>query len=462
MTEIQDCKFVRREIDTLKKSGNEFIPEKRCIIGVSMNGIIIPHPITDFIDKKYYLQSGSINSERAASDCIVQFFNFVIDQCKNSHSAFESVKGINDLKLSHLECYLECCGELGNNRNTVNRKESYLLQFYYFIGIEKNKLKTKPDIKINNSSFSNNERNIRRIKKLEATLYYKKPPKVSIETSVIKKKDFLTQRWTSLENKRNIRLQFIREFLLLASKESPDIAFAICLQIFGGLRAAECMNLNTHALKPYNNSKYAEEGLVIEIRDRQSILFDSKSILSNEQVKKPRDQAILLDPLVPYLYKKHLDWLNIKRRHPSIRTNSKFTNEISLFLNNSGNPMKTHTYRSKFRDLKNLYLGLLKATEGRYEDFNEFRKTKWSTHICRGAFTNLCLDSGFNAIQTAIMRGDSSPEAMFAYTDILTASSKVTQAINIISENASNSDIELQKIGLIKTWQEVLDFGKNK
>src|SRR5690606_11930002 len=135
----------------------------------------------------------------------------------------------------------------------------------------------------------------------------------------------------------------------------------------------------------------------------------------NDQVKKPRDQAILLDPLVPYLYKKHLNWLKIKQNNIK---NSNLQIETALFLNNSGEPMKTHTYRMKFNNLKNMYLGLLKATDGRYEDIKEFRNTKWSTHICRGTFTNLCLDAGFNSTQTAVMRGDSSPEAMHAYTDI--------------------------------------------
>lgn len=428
-------KFVRREISVLLKDNGKYIPDKRYIIGVVLDDMILPHPITDFIDKKYYLESGSINSEKAAADILVQFLNFIYKQTSNRNTNFVNVRGIKDLKLVHLENYLEHCGEIGNKRDTVLRKEYYLLQFYYFIGIEKKQLKEKPEIELTTDQYLYSRNRRKRIKSLSANLYYKKPPKESFDSKNIKKKDLVTQQSTNIKDKRNARLLFIREFLLLATKEVPDIAFAICLQIFGGLRAAECMNLSINAIKPQNNSKYGEKGMVVEIRDRQIDLFNPKQPLNNEQVKKTRDQAILIDPLVPFLFKKHSEWLSIKKK--SIK-HKDFKNEIALFLNNDGQAMRTHTYRSRFNKLKNVYLGILRNTRGRYQDFQEFRNTNWSTHICRGTFTNLCLDSGFNSTQTAIMRGDNSPDAMIEYTDILTATQKITQAINVITDTAIN------------------------
>lgn len=453
-------KFVRREISTLRKIGEEYLPENRCIIGLCIDGIIIPHPVTDFIDKKYYMESGSINSEKAAADILVQFLNYILKNKNEKDDIFSKVRGICDLELLHLESYLEFCGNKGNSRKTVMRKESCLLQFYYFMGIEKRRLKITPKITSNNDTNYLSLGKRRRIKSLNANLYYRKPPKDNYEPTKIKKKDFVTQQWTDISDKRSVRMIFIREFLLLAGKEVPDIAFAICLQIFGGLRSAECMNLTINAIKPQNNTKYGEGGLVVEIRDRQDSLFEGNSSLSNEQVKKPRDQAILLDPLVPYLYKKHLDWLGIKR---SDKNHKEFKNQVALFLNSKGMPMRTHSYRMRFNKLKGIYLGLLRATNGRYEDFQEFRNTNWSTHICRGTFTNLCLDAGFNATQTAVMRGDSSPEAMYAYTDILTATAKITQAIEILSSPTALSELKESSQGndLIKTWKEVLHFEKS-
>lgn len=448
-------KFVSKEVTSFSNKEDNSILEKRYIIGIKMGNIVIPHPITDFIDKKFYLKSGSINSEKAATDTLVQFLNYIIEQ-KMMHSTFSNVQGIIDLRLEHLEQYLEYCGEIGNKRKTVERKEYYLLQFYYFIGIEKNKLKVQPNIKILNSSLNYRSTKKSYNKKLYANLYYKKPSKDEIDIR-IKKKDLLTQGFANSEDRKNIRLKIIRELLLLASKNSPEISFAVCLQIFGGLRAAECMNLTINSIKPQNKSIYGEKGLLVEIRDRQSILFQSSNSINNEQVKKPRDQSILIEPLVPYLYKKHLDWLKIKRN--TLLKKSLFPNEVALFINSKGEPMKTHTYRAKFNSLKNYYLNILMNTDGRYEDFKEFQNTKWSTHICRGAFTNLCLDSGFNATQTAILRGDSSPEAMYAYQDILNATGQIMHAINLISESANEFPI-LNDSELIKTWNEVLGFGK--
>lgn len=447
-------KFVRREISVLIKKGDDYIPEKRIIIGITAGKIIIPHPITDFIDKTYYLKSGSINNEKAAADVLVQFLNFVLEQKKNMHSVFIKVNGIIDLELEHLEKYLEYCGEIGNSRKTVERKEYYLLTFFYFIGIEKKRLKVKPEININMSVAQYKAGGKKRIKKLHANLYYKKPKKELIST--VKKKDLITQQWADLDEKKNIRFQFIREFLLLASKEFPNIAFVICLQIFGGLRSAECMNLTINSIKTFNKTKYGERGMIVEVRDRQIELFQSDSLLSNDQVKKLRDQAILLDPLVPYLYKKHLEWLDTKKK--SLEIKNFFPSKIALFLNDSGKPMKTHTYRTQFNNLKNFYLGILNNTEGRYEDFKEFRNTKWSTHICRGTFTNMCLEAGFNATQTAILRGDSSPDAMYDYIDVLTTSNKISKAIDIISTESISSISRFKNEDYINTWEEVVKF----
>lgn len=405
--------------------------------------------MTEFIEKYYYFASGSINTERAVADTLVHFFNYVLIQVHRKNNDFDKVNGLKDLEFKHLESYLTYCGEINNSRKTVERKEIYLVKFYFFMGYEKKVLNKIPDI-----TFQNIERTEwkRKKNKLKANLYYKKPDKNGYDRTMIMKKDFLTQQRNDILDKNQARLLFIREFLLLASKEVPDIAFAICLQIYGGLRSAECMNLTIGSLEPQNMSKYGEKGLVVEIRDRQELLFNHDSSTHNDQVKKQRDQAILIDPLVPYLYQKHMKWLNIKKKSLKNRSN---INHFALFINSKGEAMRTYTYRERFNKLKYIYLGTLKNTNGRYEDYREFRNSKWSTHICRGVFTNLCLDSGFNATQTSIMRGDSSPEAMHAYSDILTASQKIHQAIEIISDISVSDFKDIMSEDLIDEWKKV-------
>ncbi|WP_219376027.1 hypothetical protein [Bacillus mycoides] len=454
-------KFVKREVQIYRKKGNEYIPDNRYIIGLLIQkDIIVPHPVTDFLDKKYYNESGSINSEKAVADTLVQFLNYVLQQKRSGHSTFKCIKGIADLELHHLERYLEYCGENDNQRDTVKRKERYLLHFYYFFGIQKKILKSTPSInKLNHSSNFSNNHSYRTACTFDAELYYKKPKQQDYSLEVIKKKDFLTQKWTTPQEKQAIRLKIIREFLLIARIEFPHIAFAISLQIFGGLRAAECMNLDIHSLLPQNNSQYGEKGLILKVRDRQSNLFSLDSPQSNNQVKRPRDQAIILDPLIPYLYKKHLEWLKIKKQHSHKKENGLKSN-LALFINCQGKAMQTHTYRNHFNNLKRFYLGVLKNTNGRYEDFKEFRDTKWSTHIGRGAFTNLCLDAGYSAVQTSILRGDKSPQAMLDYTDILTATSSIIHAIDTISPESIYSTYDFNESELNQTWKDVVHFAK--
>lgn len=452
-------KFVKREINTGRIINNEYHEEKRYIIGCEIEGIIIPHPITDFIDKKFHLKSGSINSERSAADILVQFLNYVLLQKLDGHPDFCEVKGIRDLELHHLEKFLAYCGEKGNLRQTVKRKEYYLLKFFHFIGIEKKILNIRPAINVNSNQNFKDKNRWNNSTTLNSVLYYKLPSK-STSPLMIKKKDFVTQKWNTKQDRKAIRIQIIREILILASNSFPDIALAVCLQTFGGLRSAECMNLQISSVKPQKNSKYGSRGIVVEIRDRQHNLFDANTSLNNDQVKKERDQAILIDPIVPYIYKKHLDWLLLKKSE--LKNNKQeIANELALFLNSKGQPMKTHSYRFRFNSLKKLYLNLLANTEGRYEDFKEFRNTSWSTHICRGAFTNLCLDSGFTATQTAVMRGDSSPDAMNAYIDILSASYKISQSFNsLLNEETIEKNFKENNLEVTKTWKEIREFNE--
>lgn len=442
--EKKKSKFVKKELQVFQKSGDEFETVNRYVICLSIDGILYPHPVTDFIDKKFHFKSISLNSERAATDIVVHFLNYVLTQVEIKNSFFKNVKGIKDLNLSHLECYLEYCGEIQNNRNTVERKEYYLLKFYYYFGYEKKIINTKLDLK----------KSQEKSKRIMADLYYKKPSKKSHNSTYLKKKDLVTQQWNDVNDKRQVRLFFIREFLLLASTESPDIAFAIAIQMFGGLRSAECMNLTIDSLVSQGNSIFGEKGLVVEVRDRQHFLFKSNDISHNDQVKKERDQAILIDPLIPFLYEKHLVWLKNKKKYQNKKN---AFNDFALFVNNDGNAMRTHTYRQKFNNLKHTYLGVLKNTSGRYNDFQELRNTKWSTHICRGVFTNLCLDSGFNATQTSIMRGDSNPDSLIAYSDILTASYKISQVIDTISKTSMDKFYDLMDYNLNKQWIEVIN-----
>lgn len=116
-------KFVKREFPIYRKNGNEYISDSRHIIGLLIEDeIVVPPPVTDFFDKNDYNESGSINSQKAVANTLIQFLNYILHQKKRSHSIFKKIRGITDLKLCHMVAFLEYCGEKGNLCDTVKRK----------------------------------------------------------------------------------------------------------------------------------------------------------------------------------------------------------------------------------------------------------------------------------------------------------------------------------------------------
>ena len=247
-------------------------------------------------------------------------------------------------------------------------------------------------------------------------------------------------------------MQYIREILFVAKHETPDIALGVALQIFGGLRKGEVVNLTRTALKSQNGQEYGVEGLVLLIRDRQNDLFTRFNDVSTMQVKNPRDQSCLIDPILNYLYKHHIEVVLKKVKKP--------LHPNALFYDSEGNAMSADTYDKRFLKLKNSYLGMLLGTPGRYQDYLDFSQTKWRSHIGRGIFTNMCLDAGFNEKQTAVLRGDRSTESMEAYFDIITATFNIRKALTLLSPDQSENIADLNMPTNRKMWKEVQEFGK--
>jgi integrase len=446
-----DITFVKREVKYQKRLGNNFQINRRIIIAVRNNetGIEYGHPITEFIHRKYHATSLSLNNEKGVADVIVQFLNYILNKVNENNPSYKELKdeGLYALRNQHAEQYLEYCGEdLGNNRTTVKRKEIYLTHFYNFLWKE-GILKSNPQIYPAKKMIKRNE-NMVPINNLQSPFVYTKPSQKY--QNFKKRKDFLTQSQELTPGRKIKRLNLSREFIYIACKMFPDIALAVAFQFYGGLRAGEVMNLTENACISQGSSKYAENGLILQIRDRQRILFPDLKDTSMNQVKNERDQAILVDPILSYTYKMHMKNLDTKKKNP----------HKPLFLNYRMKPMSTSTYYNRFTKLKNFYLGMLSNTEGRYQDFLDFSDSEWSTHIGRGTFTNMCIDAGFSPIQTAILRGDKSPDSMFQYTDLVMATYNISQAVGLLSDTTidfGDTDNEF-----IKSWKDVVHFGKTR
>lgn len=439
-----DLKTIRYNV---KQSGS--IIKAQAIMIVIRNNVtdeIFPHPITHFLYKFYNRNSGSINTEKAAANVIVPFLNFVLNNVSEGKKNFLFLKGIADLRLEHANLFLKyCVEEKENSVETLTRKENYISKLYKYLsdqGVLKDKpvfdlvtiLRDDKIIEVYKMNYS--------YKKLDITKVHKK----------VKRKDLVPQSNELSVNKQIIRLYYIREILLLAKQETPDIAFAIALEIFGGLRRGGAINLIRTALKPQNNCKYGEEGLIVEIRDRQEYLFNRFDDNSNKQVKNPRDQSCLIDPILTYLYKYHMEV--VLKKVKSV----KITN--ALFYDRNGNPMSSETFDKRFLKLKSTYLGMLLGTKGRYQDYLDFSQTRWRSHIGRGAFTNMCLDAGYNEKQTAVLRGDKSTKSMEDYFEVISATYNIQKALSLLSPENSHSISGLNMPFYNKSWREVEEAGR--
>lgn len=439
-------KFVVREVAVIERVGGNWEDVRRIIIGVQdlKTDIIYPHPLTHFIEKEFYFRSKSLSHQKRPAETVQQFLNYIIEKIDQEDKNFIELKhkGLKELMIEHGTSFLNYCKEeKGNSYKTIKGKEMYLTHFYYFLN-EQNLLEQNPKIKRVEITHGKKKKRTILVTPFKDVNY----PARDNPYDFKKKKDLVTP---SNPN----RLLFIREFLLIALYYEPSIALALAFQFFGGLRGGECMNLKLSSIKKVGNGLFGENGMILEVRDNQKELFNHLKDTNMVGVKRPRDQSLLRDSILSYLYREHLKWRD------NFIKNIKNYNKIALFLDEHGNAMSGQNFRKRFKKIKGIYLDKLSESKGRLQDYKELKETFWSTHIGRGSFTNMCIESGFSVEQTAIARGDKSLGQAIHYTDIINATHNISRVIGMMDKESTN--IEMVNIADIKrSWKDVYYFGK--
>ncbi|MBP1970504.1 integrase [Virgibacillus natechei] len=435
-------RFVVRETNIELRRGEKLENTRKILIGYYKESvdIVYPHPITDFINKEYFNTGKSLSHQKHPAIAVTQFLNFVLDRVADGDGDFAQLEkeGIPGLELKHGSSFLSSLTEEKDiSKKTIESKMMYLTRLFHFLN-ENEILNTK--IKFKHKDVNNKPVLISKFKDVVL-------PGDGSTKKLKKKKDIITS-----SNKN--RVQLTREFIMTAYLNEPSIALGIGFLFYGGLRLGECVNLKRSSVKPQGNSLYGEEGIVLEIRDNQDELFSHLTKSANIDVKKPRDQVVLLDPVITWLYKKHLDYLD------KLEKQNKLSNPKALFINeNNGLALSGATFSKKFNKVKGRYLENLSRTSGRLQDYLDLKETKWSTHIGRGTFTNMLVAANFTAEQTAITRGDSNINSALDYTDSMTALDNINKAIETLTlDNDSMNNINLPEFS--KTWKEVVNFGK--
>ena len=103
--------------------------------------------------------------------------------------------------------------------------------------------------------------------------------------------------------------------------------------------------------------------------------------------------------------------------YESHRTSYKRTDTLAIFIDANGKPMTSKTYARKFQKVKKEFIKRLSESEDiSTQSYAIYLSTyKWSTHICRGVFSNLIADNSNNVSEIAAWRGDKSLVSSLTY-----------------------------------------------
>ncbi len=141
-------------------------------------------------------------------------------------------------------------------------------------------------------------------------------------------------------------VRFMSELAWFSRKASPDIAFAVCLQLFGGLRNGEvlCVRQAGSCLGPgINVTMQGSHAERIEIDLRKNYCLREDGMMTGS-IKRNRIATILPSflPAVHAAYRFHLQYLEGRSYDRTL---------APMFIDPAGNAMDLQTYRSKMKDL---------------------------------------------------------------------------------------------------------------
>ncbi|MBU8792303.1 hypothetical protein KM885_16250 [Oceanobacillus caeni] len=356
---------------------NKNVQKQFCLIGLrdTIQEVEIIDNLSDFIVEHWW--NKEYNTQRRHCSNVVKFLNWILENRRKY-----KISNLSDLKLEHGTYFLNSFIGTTVSRETVQRYERTLKYFYLWLS-KKNVLKH-----ISPNSF---------VKKEGLFGTYLESP-------------FKNVRYPNYKPKSNghlIPLRYIPLFLEIAIIEASPIALGIYLQIFGGLRTSEVVNIKrTQMLRRVNSGDF-----LVKLKN-QNFRTDIKNASGGNYVKKKRDQMI---------FQIH-DWGNILfRDHCSLYKPKDGSG--ALFVNQSGKAMTYASYYQHFNKVKKAFISFLKKY-GKPQDklvANSLERLSWNAHIGRGTFTNLLADEVTNPYDLAFLRGDAS---LLSSLDYMVATSR--------------------------------------
>lgn len=408
-----DAKFhwLPKSVTLYQRIGGELLANETVIISLKNNytDLVIPHPITGFLRKKYISKGVSYHTQLKAARVICKFLNFVYSNIEDDIEGYKKLRsmGLRGLQRNHGGDFITDLTYRGISYKRSIYCEQTLTNFFVYLKEEG----------LIDEEFQVMYRTVD--KKIErplsvfckSNLGVSRPNRNRTNTRD-KLKDFGPNRY-------RLAYEFIEE------AEASDIALGVCFQFLSGLRVGEVVNLTRESI--FENGFRGNGGMWLDIRDNQDILFRHLKSKYDVQVKRPREVMVLDDQKLWEVYHAHMAQLEkIKRKF-------KEKDAGALFISKkSGLPISGAGYAKKFVKIKEKFLAKLMSNH-RYEDIEFLTSAEWSTHIGRGVYTNFLIDLGLSIEEIANLRGDKSLTATLEYIEKRTSISKVQNHINFLS-----------------------------
>ncbi|MES5954577.1 site-specific integrase [Bacillus fungorum] len=333
----------------------------------------VMHPLTDFIFSKW--KHKSYNTMKIHTQNLAVFLNFLLKKQKGY-----KLYSLKHLHFEHAISFLNNLTLEGKSRATVLSYRRTIKEF--FIYLSKNNL-------ISNIPISN------------AYL-------ISSKNST---SDYINAHLESIivpsSEKKNIEHDlphiYILRFLEIVFEVATPIALGVYMQIFGGLRCGEVVNIRKSDIKLIG--PYGQDGLLLNIQNNMN-RTDIKDGSGSSYVKKPRDQLVLG-------FRDWLKQLYILHYQQYIKN----SNINAIFINKTGMPMTGASYRYYFKKAKLAFINYLKSSQDPNDKIASISlsNTDWSTHIGRGIFTNMLAEVAKNPQDVALLRGDDNISSSLDY-----------------------------------------------
>lgn len=399
--------------------GNSLEKKKIAVIYeeyINDNGVSIeiPSSLNRYLRK---WKEVSINNAKNIADTLCPFLNYVKMQViEDDDENFNILKekGLYGLNFYHAASYIQHCISVKKNKlSTVEQYTIRILDFYdYLVDLD---VLDKKQVKFKYITRTINgvPRKFRKNPLKEEPYYVAYPSKENAQLRKIV----------------NMEEHLWLLFLDISEKYAPDITFGIALQMFGGLRRGEIVNLIISDIK--TTSTKDKSKMDVFIRDRIEELFKDRTDieLAKCSVKKPRNQTVFnFNSKLYKYYENHL--IN---RNKLLSENKRIT--PALFVDKEGQAMSGVRYEQRWGKVKKEFLKALELDS--YSSYIGLSKFIWGTHIGRGIFTNLCLTYGLakDSRTLANLRGDKYLYSSQPYIDEFKKAKIITQTLNIMAED---------------------------